>query len=60
MINFYQRRGITKERIKNEDLKKCRLAFWYCILENGEFKRVSPVSYSDQIEDCKIQNLLIF
>jgi hypothetical protein len=58
MINLYQTGGITKKIIRNKDLKKCRLAFSFCTLENGKYKRVSPIYYADEIEDSKIYYLL--
>ncbi len=54
MINFYQRGEITKNLIQEKDLKKCKLAFCFCTFENGEYKRVSSICYSDIIEDSKI------
>ncbi len=60
MINLYQRVEITKERIKREDLKKCRLALWFCTWENGIFRCVSSVFHSNEITDSNIQDILIF
>jgi len=45
--------------VRNQDLKKCKLALWFCIHEGGIFKYVSPVSYSNIIADCKIQMSVI-
>ena len=55
MITLYQRGEITRQIIRNKQLTKCQLAFSFCIFENGEYKRVSPIYYSDVIEDSKIQ-----
>jgi hypothetical protein len=54
MINLYQRGKINRKIIQDKDLKKCQLAFSFCILENGKYKRVSPIYYSGVIEDSKI------
>jgi hypothetical protein len=54
MINLYQTGGITKQIIQDKDLKKCQLTFSFCILDNGKYKRVSPIYYSGIIEDSKI------
>jgi len=59
MLNLYQRGQINRTRVRDQDLKKCKLALWFCILEDGIFKYVSPVSYSNIIADCKIQMSVI-
>jgi len=58
MINLYQRGEVNRKMIQNHDLKKCKLALWFCILENGKYKRVSPISYSNITEECKILEML--
>jgi hypothetical protein len=60
MINLYQRHDIKRSMVRNHDLKNCKLAFWFCTLENGVYIPVSPVYYSDPIKDRKIQELFIF
>ncbi|CAF1158005.1 unnamed protein product [Rotaria sordida] len=52
IINLYQRRGIDRKMVQNQDLKKCKLAFCFCTLENTKYKHVSPVNYSNIMEEC--------
>ncbi len=58
MINLYQRGNLKRKIVQNQDLKKCKLALWFCILENDQYKRVSPISYSNITEERKIQEIL--
>ncbi|CAF3697882.1 unnamed protein product [Adineta steineri] len=51
MFNLYQTGSITKELIEANQLKKCKLAFWLCILQDGVFKPISNVSLSSIIEE---------
>jgi hypothetical protein len=50
MFNLYQSGSITRDIVDAEQLNKCRLAFWFCILEDGIYKPVSAPSFSDLIE----------
>ncbi len=58
MISLYQRGNLKRKIVQNQDLKKCKLALWFCILENDQYKRVSPISYSNITEERKIQEIL--
>ncbi len=60
MINLYQRCDIKKAIVNKKDLKTCQLAFSFCIFQNGKYKRVSPIHYSDVIEDSKIFTFTIY
>ena len=51
MFNLYQSGSITREMINTEQLGKCKLAFWLCILEDGVYSPVSPQSLSRLIEE---------
>jgi hypothetical protein len=54
MFNLKQDEVITKDLIKENKLIWCRLMFAiYIKSSDGKFKRVSPVIYSDLIEDSK-------
>ena len=57
MINFYQRNDITRSTIIDGSLKKWKLGFWFCILDNNVFKPVSPVFYTNEVEDSKMRML---
>jgi hypothetical protein len=59
MINLYQRGNLKRKMVQNQNLKKCKLALWFCILENDKYKRASPISYSNVTEERKIQEILI-
>jgi hypothetical protein len=52
MFNLKQDDDITKVLIEKNKLIWCRLMFAiYIKLSNGEFKQVSPPTYSDLIEN---------
>ncbi len=55
MFNLYQSGSITKELIETEQLGKCKLAFWFCILEDDVYKPISPPSLSSIIEESTFQ-----
>lgn len=59
LINLYQRGEVKRKMIEKKHLKKCKLAFWFCESIDNKYERVSPISYSDEIEECKILKLLI-
>ena len=51
MFNLYQAGSITKAVINDQQLHLCKLAFWFCILENQTYRRVSPISTSNTITE---------
>jgi hypothetical protein len=55
MFNLYQSGSITKELIETEQLGKCKLAFWLCILEDDVYKPISRTSLSSIIEESTFQ-----
>lgn len=54
MLNLYQNQRLTKEIIELGQLEKCKLAFWLCVKENGNYKSISKESYSCIITESKI------
>jgi hypothetical protein len=54
MLNLYQNQQLTKEMIKREQLDKCKLAFWLCVKENGNYVPISGESLSQTIAESKI------
>ncbi|CAF3381190.1 unnamed protein product [Rotaria socialis] len=50
-INKGSTKGISLKSRKEKQLHKCKLASWFCVFENGEYKRLSGVTYSDDITD---------
>lgn len=51
MFNLYQSGEITRERIENEQLKTCCLAFWLSYYEDGVYRPISLTSVSNTIEE---------
>ncbi|CAF0982746.1 unnamed protein product [Rotaria sordida] len=53
MIKLYQNQddGITKKLIQDRQLNLCKFAFWLCELQNGDYVRVSQISYSQIIRE---------
>ncbi|CAF3858587.1 unnamed protein product, partial [Rotaria magnacalcarata] len=50
-INKGRTEGITLKSRQQQQLQKFKLAFWFCVIENGEYKRLPGVTYSDDITD---------
>ena len=53
MFNLYQNQNLTKELIIGKQLHRCKLAFWYSVIEGGQLVAISPRSYSSIIEESK-------
>ena len=53
LFNLYQSNIITKVLIKEKQLNLFKLALWFCFRENGEYKRVSPVLFTQVIRESK-------
>ncbi len=51
MFNLYQNGAVTREMVETEQLEKCKLAFWFCTLENGVYRPISLPSLSFLIEE---------
>ena len=51
MINLYQTDAVNRAFVAEHCLKKCMLAFWFANLKNGNFQRVSEITYSTTIEE---------
>ena len=53
LITLYQRGPITKLLIREKDLKKFSMGFWYCIKIDHQFVPVSGTTRSNVIEQSK-------
>ncbi|CAF3194852.1 unnamed protein product [Rotaria socialis] len=54
MFNLYQNHMITKDIIESNQLDSCKLAFWFCVLDNNHFEPVSLPTYSVIIRESKL------
>ncbi|CAF0844256.1 unnamed protein product [Adineta steineri] len=56
MFNLYQSQVITKEIIIRQQLDRCKLSFYLCIYENGEYIPTSLPAFSNIIKETKMKS----
>ncbi|CAF4159428.1 unnamed protein product [Adineta steineri] len=56
MFNLYQSQVITKEIIIRQQLDRCKLSFYVCVFENGEYIPTSFPEFSNIIKETKKQS----
>lgn len=58
LINLYQNSRLTKAKIEQEQLDKCKIAFWICTKEHENYVSISPESLSHVITESKVVRVI--